>query len=232
MYLLHTLLFSAALVSAAPQVLNKPRAVLDTTLSRMSDADVFSIYHKCWNGKLTWPQNDLPTPVKEQDSKQLNVYKVPATKPHTLIVHNYCNYDIHYLHLNGATTLGAGVLKSGATAESSLSGTVWKASKTASLEKVTLVEYNVAADGKLWYNLSLIECLGITNGLKIKDASACAGLDGGLQLGNKDNFSFQCKPGTWCDDQAYFYYVSRDSMFIGCKIGVLTIRCRKTCASL
>jgi hypothetical protein len=208
MHFLAAVLLGSTLVSAAPQILNKPRAVLDTSLTRMSDADVFAIYHKCWAGKLTWPQNDMPTPVKEQDSKQLIIYTAPATKPNTLIIHNYCNYDIHYLHLNGANTLGNGILEAGATTESPLSGTVWKASKTATMEKVVLVEYNVASTGLLWYNLSLIECLGVTNGLKNKDTSACTGIEAGLQLGNKDNFSFQCKPGTWCDDQAYFYYVS------------------------
>jgi hypothetical protein len=202
------ILLSATLASAAPRVLNKPRASIDSTLSRMSNNDVFAVYHTCWNGKLVWPQNDLPTPVKDQDSKQLNVYTIPASKPNTLTVHNYCNYNIYYQHLGVGSTLGEGILYAGTSYEHAVTGTVWKGSKTASREKVVQVEYNVDQLGMLWYNISLIDCLGMTDGMKNKDASACAGLEAGLQLGNKEHFSFQCKPGTWCDDQAYFYYVS------------------------
>jgi hypothetical protein len=207
MNLLH-ILFGVSFVSALPRLLNKPRAALDSTLPRMTNNDVFAIYHTCWDGKLIWPQNDMPQPVADQDSKQLNIYAIPATKPNTLTVHNYCNYDIYYQHLGVGSTLGEGILSAGTSYEHAVTGTVWKGSRTPSREKVVQVEYNVDQLGMLWYNISLIDCLGVTDKLKNKDTGACAGLEAGLQLGNKDHFSFQCKPGTWCDDQAYFYYVS------------------------
>lgn len=173
----------------------------------MSDTDVFKIYKKCWNGALVWPQNDLPPPIKDQKSKQLSIYTIPDTKPGILTVNNYCDYPLHYVHLGGAG--GQGVLAAKDTFETPLTGTVFKASKSANLEKVVLAEYNVdAKTGQLWYNWSLIECLGVTNGQKNSDTSLCAGFEAGLQLGNKQHFSYQCKPGTWCDDQAYFYQVS------------------------
>jgi hypothetical protein len=172
----------------------------------MSNEDVFKIYHTCWNGQLVWPQNDMPPPVTEQVSAQLSIYKKPVAKAGTLTVHNYCAYDIHYQHLGNGLSGNTQVLSAGATSEYPLSGTVWKASKTPSLEKVVQIEYAVASN-ILYYDMSLIDCLGVTNGLKNKDTSGCVGLESGLQLGNQ-GFSFQCQKGAWCDDQAYFYQVS------------------------
>jgi hypothetical protein len=215
MQLLNTIIFCAALVSATPRIFGRtnsinqvvPRStlVLDKSLPRMSDAEVMAIYQTCWPGKLVWPQNDLPTPAKDQAAKQLQIYSPPETKPGMLTVNNYCNYPIHYVHLGGSG--GEGVLAPKGTFETPLTGTVFKASQTANLEKVVLLEY-VVSNSQLWYDLSLIECLGKTNGYQNTDTSQCVGFEAGLQLGNKEHFSFQCRPGTWCDDQAYFYQVS------------------------
>lgn len=210
MHLLQTLLFSSALVAAAPSTqLLTPRtsAVQLGSLSRMSDADVLAIKNTCWAGSLAWPQNDMPPPVIDEVTQQLSIYARPDTKANTLTIHNYCDYDIHYLHLDGPNKIGQDVLKARGTYESSLAGSVWKASKSTDFSKVTLIEYAVVAGKELWYNLSLIECLGVKDGKKTFDTSQCVGIEAGLQLGNSkaDSFSFQCGAGTWCDDQAYFY---------------------------
>jgi hypothetical protein len=212
MQFLQTLLFSAALVSAAPTSLS----ARDYSVSRMSNEDVFKIYHTCWGGKLVWPQNDMPPPVTEQVSSQLSLYKQPAAKAGTLTVHNYCDYDIHYQHLGNGLSGATQVLSAGTTSDYPLTGTVFKASKTASLAKVVQIEYSVAGN-VLYYDMSLIDCLAFKDGLRTKDASGCVGLESGLQLGNQ-GFSFQCAKGAWCDDQAYFYEVSRDSCLFVCVI--------------
>ncbi|KAF1921470.1 hypothetical protein BDU57DRAFT_510287 [Ampelomyces quisqualis] len=209
MHFLQTLLFSSALVAAAPATgVLTPRssAVQLGSLSRMSSNEIFQIYHTCWSGKIAWPQNDMPPPVKDKVTKQLAVFTRPKTKPNTLTIHNYCDYDIHYLHLDGANTIKQSVLKARHVYKSSLAGTVWKASKSANLAKATLIEYAVAGK-QLWYNLSMIDCLGEKDGKKTFDTSQCVGIEAGLQLGNSqaDSFAFQCAPKTWCDDQAYFY---------------------------
>jgi hypothetical protein len=210
MLLLTTLLAYSALVSAAPQVLNK-KDLLISTDNRMSVAEVLAYQSKradCWTrSHLVWPMNDTPAPIKDTLTKQLDIYKRPTTKPQTLIVRNFCTYDIHYQHL-GAGFSKEGDLKAGGTFETPFTGTNWKASKVGNPSQVVQIEYNAGGDD-LWYNLSLIDCLKKdSKGLLTKDASGCVGLEGGLQFGNAENMSFQCAPGTWCDDQAYFYYVS------------------------
>jgi hypothetical protein len=218
MHLLNTILFCSALVSATPRLFSwanainqlAPRGALyDKSLARMTvDQVETSIKQEsCWHGTIPWPQNDLPTPLADKPSKELNIYKKPATTPGQLTVHNYCDYDIHYQHL--PDILDARVLKAGATFTSPLDGTVWKGSKTADMVKVVLIEY--ANKGTLlWYNLSLIKCLGVNpaNGLPTTDTSGCAGHEAGLQFGNEEVMVYQCAPGVWCDDQAYLYDVS------------------------
>lgn len=214
MYFPTLLLCSTALVHAAPRFTPRTTVITDTGLSRMTSNDqvqaiMAAAPNHCWNGAIPWPQNDCPFPVNDgQGGQQLSLYSIPTTTPNTLTVHNYCDYDIYYLHLNGASTLGTGVLRAKDTFQSPLAGTNWKASKTPDNASPLQVEYTIDRTGVLWYNLSLIDCLVKKNGMNTKDTSLCAGHELGLQLGNKDMMSWQCKPGSWCDDQAYFYHVS------------------------
>jgi hypothetical protein len=171
----------------------------------MTDAQVNAIYKTCWNGNLKWPLPNTVNPVIDVVSPQLSIFPRPDTTPHTLTVHNYCDYDIFYDHLGAAGKLDNGTLSAGKSFNSPLSGNVFKASKKSTMENDVLIEYNVAADGKLWYDLSLITCLGSTDGKPNSDTTACAGHEAGLQLGSKKWVAFQCAPGKWCDDQAYLY---------------------------
>jgi hypothetical protein len=215
-----SVLFCAALVSAAPRVLSNtdsinqlaPRgALLDKSLARLSDAQASAIAPTCHNGTIKWPSNDLPPPVKDAPFRQLSLYNIPTAVPNTITIHNYCDYDLHYSHRDSAMTLDSGILKAGATVQSPLSTSdagVWLASKTPDMVKVVQAEYTVPKDtSTLWYNLSLIPCLGSEKGLPNADTTKCAGHEAGLQLGNQQSQVFQCAPGMWCDDQAYFYQV-------------------------
>lgn len=173
----------------------------------MSDATAISLVTnpKCWGGNtIKWPQNDCPPPTQDNVISQLDIFKRPDTQPNTITFVNYCDYDIHYQHL-GPKFDEIGILKAGASKSSDLTGTVFKASKTLNREKVTLVEYSIDQFNKLWYNISLVKCLGTKNGLYTSDTSGCPGHEAGLQFGNKNVRSFQCAPGLWCDDQAYLY---------------------------
>ncbi|KAF2825688.1 hypothetical protein CC86DRAFT_294505 [Ophiobolus disseminans] len=149
----------------------------------------------------------MPPPIADKvEANQLKLYTIPQTKPKTLTVRNYCSYKIFYQHVGSGGVLGNGTLEAGGTwaTPTDIGGSNFKASKTEDLAKVVQVEYNRGA--ALWYNLSLIDCLARgPDGQRTKDATGCVGLEAGLQFGNKENKSFQCKPGTWCDDQAYFY---------------------------
>lgn len=60
----------------------------------------------------------------------------------------------------------------------------------------------------VWYNLSLIVCLGSLNRKITTDTTECGGFEAGLQLSHPGRLAFQCEAGKWCDDQAYFYPVS------------------------
>jgi hypothetical protein len=181
----------------------------------MSDAEasMFVTKKACYEDlRIKWPQNDLPPPVEDKPIRQLTLFDRPETVPNTIIVHNYCNYDIHFTHINQVKTLDNGILKAGETYTSPLStlpGGVWKGSKAYDMSKVVLAEYSIVqATNDLWYNLSLVKCLGVTNGQYTTDTNACAGHEAGLQFGNKQSKSYQCASGLWCDDQAYLYDVS------------------------
>lgn len=223
MYLLETILFCSSLVAAVPSAVSgvsaigqiTPRgALLDPKFSRISDAEAIALVtdKTCWGGTTVhWPQNDCPPPIQDSLTSQLKIFKTPDAQPNTIIFNNYCDYDIHYEHI-GPTPSEIGILKARSKKSSDLGtaqGQVFKASKTLYREKVALVEYSVERDGKVWYNISLVKCLGTKNGLYTSDTSGCPGHEAGLQFGNKQVKSFQCAPGLWCDDQAYLYDVSR-----------------------
>jgi len=171
-----------------------------SALSRMSDSDVQNIYKTCWGGNLQWPIAGQPNPVVDVVSPQYSIFPKPAATPNMLTVHNYCSYDIYFKHLGRDSSQESGKITAGTNIVRPLSGTVFKAYKTPAMTQDLLVEYNVIPQtGELWYNLSLLTCM------QGGDLSACAGHDGGLQLGNAVSKSFQCAAGTWCDDQAYLY---------------------------
>lgn len=180
----------------------------DSTLERMSTSDVEAIYKTCWNGQLKWPLPNTPNPVVDKVAPQLSIFSLPASKADTLIVHNYCSYDLYFNHFNGGNSLESGKLAARDSIERPLSGTVMKVSKTSDMAKDVLIEYAVAGDGQLYYDLSLITCLGTTDGMENGSTKDCAGHEAGLQLGNAQSKSFQCAAEAWCDDQVYLYQVS------------------------
>ncbi|KAF1941501.1 hypothetical protein EJ02DRAFT_512421 [Clathrospora elynae] len=175
------------------------------TLERMTTAEVQEICHVCWNGAVEWPLPDTPNPVIESNSEQLSLFDRPASTPNTLTVHNYCTYPLYFNHYHQADSLETGTLTAGQTINRPLAGTVLKVYKTKDMVKDVLVEYGIDSQNTMWYDLSLITCLGTTNGLSNSDTSACAGHEAGLQLGNSGEMSFQCAGGAWCDDQVYLY---------------------------
>jgi hypothetical protein len=196
------------------------------TLERMTDAEVFSIYHTCHSGTITWPLADTPCPIIEMVTPQLNIFGRPESTPSTLTVHNYCSYDLFFQHLNGAgPLLETGSIPAGQTIHSPLAGTVMKVSKSQAMTKPVQIEYG--AHG--FYDLSLIDCLGSTNGTTNADTSACAGHEAGLQLSSPAGLAFQCASGAWCDDQVYLYEVSPRRIFgeIFSEGNKLMKRCRR-----
>jgi hypothetical protein len=222
MHLLSTVLFYSTLVAAAPRVISETNSInqftrrttllLDQTLARLSndEAKVLVNEKSCYaDRRVKWPQNDLPTPSVNEETRQLKVFTSPATSPNTLTVHNYCKYDIHYRREGQQGVLDSGILSAGTAYTTPLAGVgmVWKGSKSKDMGKVVLVEYSIDSTN-VWYNLSLVKCLGVKDGLYTTDTSGCAGHEAGLQFGNKGNRSFQCAAGMWCDDQAYLYDVS------------------------
>lgn len=208
------LLVSASLVAAAPHSAqygaHRARHAASTTptvtprdtlgsMQRMSTAEVDAIYKTCWNGALEWPLPNTPNPVIDVVSPQLEIFERPTSTPNTLTVHNYCDYDIHFVHFNGGNP-ETGCLTAKTSIDRPLQGTVFKASKNEGMGNDLLIEYSIDATGVLWYNLSLLTCM--ENG----DTSKCAGHEAGLQLSNPGKMAFQCGAGTWCDDQAYLYH--------------------------
>jgi hypothetical protein len=222
MRLLSTVFFCSALVAAAPRVLSNANSInqisrrtallLDQTLARLTNDEAMTLVNEksCYaDRRVKWPQNDLPTPSVNEETRQLKVFTSPATTANTLTVHNYCKYDIHYRREGQQGVLDSGVLRAGTAYTTPLTGVgmVWKGSKSEDMGKVVLVEYSYDSTN-VWYNLSLVKCLGTKDGQYTTDTSGCAGHEAGLQFGNTGNKSFQCAAGMWCDDQAYLYDVS------------------------
>ncbi|KAJ4362425.1 hypothetical protein N0V83_010518 [Neocucurbitaria cava] len=176
-------------------------------VDRMNTEQVEAIITRCWEGKIPLPTNNVPLPFVDKPAPQLSIYERPTAKANTLTVHNYCSYDIHYHHFALSNMIGSGSIPAGANIESPLSGTVFKASKSSDMASVVLIEYSAQGDN-MFYDLSLINCIGQTNGEANTDTSACAGHELGLQLGNPTAKTFQCANEYWCDDQAYFYQAS------------------------
>ncbi|KAF1834728.1 hypothetical protein BDW02DRAFT_497713 [Decorospora gaudefroyi] len=172
--------------------------------SRISAEEVSTFVHTCHSGTIQWPlPPDAPMPVVDLNgtaSPQLTLFSCPPSSPNTLTVHNYCAYDIFYTHLNVDVVLGADRIRAGATLHTPLAGTVFKAHQSALCTQPVQIEYAGS-----YFDISLIDCVGRTDGVRNSDTSACVGHEAGLQLSNPGGRAWQCGAATWCDDQAYLY---------------------------
>lgn len=178
--------------------------------------ETMRIKPKCDPGD--WPlASGVPMPIKESGPPaQLDFFPIPESTPNALTMHNYCSYDLYFN--GGAPEDSAGTkLAAGGSVSRPLTGSVMKVSKSKSLHWPFLIEY-----GGGFYDMSLITCLGTTDGLELfddvnnpkyqtitTDTSRCPGHEAGLHLSQPKGPTFQCKDGLWCDGQAYFYEVSQ-----------------------
>jgi hypothetical protein len=148
---------------------------------------------------------------------QFSIFPRPVAVARLVTVYNYCHYDLWVQPVVGENVVKVERIPAGenlpfpiASDNAAVSLKVSKLDK--SFAKPVQIEYS-GKEGKVWYDLSLVDCLGTTteleNGTHLRngDTSACAGHEAGLQLGNDRAMSFQCGSGAWCDDQAYFYEV-------------------------
>lgn len=169
---------------------------------------------------VAWPLPDTPMPVVDHVAlPQLSLFPRPVTSPSTIFIYNFCDYDIWVLPILGEDVLPVEHVAKGARHSRPLaptannSGTSLKVSKIKDdFSRPVQIEYTAQDDGRVFFDLSLIDCLGRSafqndSLLRNNNTSACAGHEAGLQFGNSQSKSFQCGPATWCDDQAYFYEV-------------------------
>lgn len=153
---------------------------------------------------------------------QLDIFPRPVTLADTMTVYNFCDYDLWLQPYIGSQIGSVEHIPAGGQLARPFSaadrdiGISLKVSKAeADFATPVQVEYTAAADGLVYYDLSLIDCLGRTvevrHGKPVRNGntSACAGHEAGLQLGSASAMSFQCGAGIWCDDQAYLYEVSQ-----------------------
>lgn len=184
--------------------------------------DSWSIPKTCpW--QIPWPLPNTPMPVIDGvDSPQFDLFPRPNVSAFEMTVYNFCSYDLWLEpHVGPRVEIVEHVAANGIysrpfqAADEGL-GINLKVSKTeANFEKPVQIEYSVTGS-TIWYDISLIDCLGKTGELKYEkpvrngDTSACAGHEAGLQLGNAQAKSFQCGAGVWCDDQAYLYEASKE----------------------
>jgi len=200
------------LITLGPESLARRDTPLNTgDLPRFSDKKLLETAHSCLTGPQELPLNDgVPNPVDITTIEQLNVFSRPESVAGTVTMHNYCGYDLWWFHYSDNGEIEHGHLPAGGTVAKPAVGSVMKVTKTNALGRELLVEY--CHDKKdpsiLWYNLSLIVCIGKEDSKITTDTTQCAGHEAGIQLGQSE-FAFQCEAGKWCDDQAYFYGVSR-----------------------
>ncbi|KAH8688582.1 hypothetical protein GQ44DRAFT_638310 [Phaeosphaeriaceae sp. PMI808] len=167
-----------------------------------------------WN--IVWPLPDTPMPVIDHERiPQHNLFRRPTTVGNSVIVYNYCRYDLWVRphvgnNVNAVERIPSQRSKRFDIEKRDLAVNLKVSKIESNFAKPVQIEYAVA-NGALWYDLSLIDCLGTTgearDGKPVRngDTSACAGHEAGLQLGNANDMTFQCGPGAWCDDQAYLY---------------------------
>ncbi|UPX15056.1 uncharacterized protein EKO05_0005520 [Ascochyta rabiei] len=196
------------------EVADKISDAVDSVLARVES---WVIPATCpW--KIHWPLPDTPMPtVDNVDIPQLSLFPRPDSTSNTLTIYNFCDYDLFFEPHVGNTLAEIGHIPAGGKLDRPFesapegSGINLKVSKTeGDYSKPVQIEYAVSA-GTVWYDISLIDCLGRTDGMRNGDTTACAGHEAGLQMGPaKDALSFQCGAGAWCDDQAYLYEVYAD----------------------
>lgn len=170
---------------------------------------------------IPWPLPSTPMPVIDNvDAPQLILFSRPVVVADRITIFNYCKYDLWVGPYFGNILAEVEHVPAGGkfdwqlTTASDGSGNNLKVSKVKdNFTHPVQIEYTVAS-GRVWYDISLIDCLGRTGEMKRGkvvrngDTRACAGHEAGLQLGNANAMTFQCGPGVWCDDQAYMYEVS------------------------
>jgi len=206
------------LITLGPKTLARRDTSLNIgDLPRYDPDELKAVAHSCSTGPAELPLNQgVPRPVKITTVPQLDVFPRPESVGGMLTMHNYCGYDLYWSHVNGKKVLSdpedtkvfeTGHLPAGGTETRPLAGDNMKVSKTASGDQPVQLEYTHAGE-KLWYNLSLIDCLGRKDAKITADMTHCVGHEAGIQMGQPE-FAFQCEAGKWCDDQAYLYGVSR-----------------------
>lgn len=138
---------------------------------------------------IPWPLPDTPMPVIDnEDIPQLSIFQRPATVANSITIYNFCEYDL-WLEPNVGSVVASiqhisprgKINRPFHTAEQGFGVSLKVSRVEASFENPVQVEYAVKGDGKVWYNLSLIDCLGktgeIRNGKPVRNGntSACAG---------------------------------------------------------
>ena len=208
------------LITLGPESLARRDAPLKLgDQQRMSKEDVEKMMKKGACDMGDWPlPSSVPLPVVDEDSAQLNLFARPeSSTPNTLTMYNYCPYDLYFVHVKEYGVVledGEGTtLPAGGSASRTLAGTTMKVSKSKDLTWPLQIEY--AGD---FYDMSLIDCLGTTDGEPLNnarkvtitsDTSRCAGHEAGLHLSQPVGPTFQCDADLWCDNQAFMYEVSR-----------------------
>jgi hypothetical protein len=154
----------------------------------------------------------MPMPVADYATwTQYSYFERPESTPNKLTIMNYCPYDLYFKHLIPNAPSKSGSIAAGGQCVEDAVGTVMKVGKQKEKdtdEPILPVQIEYGPSG--YYDLSLIDCLARVGekAFRTADTSACAGHEHGLQLSNPGSKAFQCAPGAWCDDQAYFYEVS------------------------
>jgi hypothetical protein len=162
------------------------------------------------------PNLQHPTPSPQTDPSQSSIYPVaePTTfhnlipVPSSALLKNSCAYPVYIWstgHASCASLSTAGMhLTPNGTYISALrkcadGGVSLRVSKTENADKVMQFEYAVWDDEvTVSYDISYLNCM------EGKDLGECAGHDGGIQaVGGGDCQRFSCKPGEYCDRQAY-----------------------------
>jgi hypothetical protein len=216
-----------------PPVLDQPARSTDNPSSTQASASQHSTLPRvsAWSVPKTcpwdipWPLPDTPMPVVDNvDIPQLSIFPRPTAVHDTVTVYNFCDYDLWLESNVGNVVAGMEQIFPGRKLDRLFHagerghGINFKVSRAeADFTNPVQVEYMADEYGKVWYDLSLIDCLGktgeIRNGKPVRNGntSACAGHEAGLQIGNENAnaTTFQCAAGAWCDDQVYLYEASQ-----------------------
>jgi hypothetical protein len=156
----------------------------DTSDSVLARVQSWTIPASCpW--KIPWPLPDTPMPtIDNVNIPQLSLYPRPDSTANTLTIYNYCDYDLYFEPHVGNTVEDVGHISAGDKLDRPFeaapegSGVNLKVSKTkGDYSKPVQIEYAVSS-GTVWYDISLIDCLGRTeDGLRNGDTSLCCRWD-------------------------------------------------------